>query len=88
MERNRTTLLNVLFQSYELSYRVFDGLESNIARVQVSVREQNLFPPRFQKTVYDYPDVKDVPEVLENSQLPYNLATVRVILCSFSFICM
>ena len=40
-------------QLFTLTYRVFDGQESNETTVLINVESVNLFPPKFDQIIYD-----------------------------------
>ena len=52
---------------------MFDGLESMFTTLQISLRVQNIFPPRFNPLVYN---VQDVPEAVPDRDLPLLIETV------------
>ncbi len=65
---------------YNLTYRVFDGVEEDKTHVIISLRPNNRAPPGFERLLYS---ANTVPEVIDN--LPFRLATVSFLLFQFTF---
>ena len=61
------------FQSYNLEYRVFDGLEERKTQVQITIEPRDIFPPKFDPLTYQ---VDSISEYLEPNELPKLLTTV------------